>query len=199
MRAALILVALVTAGAAKADPQTENRLRDALRQATAQLRSLEDEKARLQASEAAQKSEIEALKAKLDAETRKARGPSPDVTRRLEEAAESNQKLTADLSQCQASSRQAAEAANTKEAEREQLQAKQAEQLTQATTRATACEEKNERIYKLSHELVQKCESMNFGESLAGIFEPLTGLRKAKLENLSQEYDDKLLEQKAHQ
>ena len=197
MRAALILVAVVTAGAAKADSQTENRLREALRQATAQLRSLEDEKARLQASEAAQKSELEALKAKLDAETRKARGPSPDVARRLEEAAESNQKLSADLAQCHAASRAAAEAANTKEAEREQLQAKQAEHLTQATTRAAACEEKNDRMYKLSHELVQKCESMSIGESLAGIFEPLTGLRKAKLENLSQEYEDKLLEQKS--
>src|SRR5215471_19568911 len=98
MRAMSILAVVVAAGAANAaDTQTENRLREALRQTTAQLRSLEDEKARLQASEAAQKSEIEALKAKLESETRKARGPSPDVARRIEEAAETNQKLTADL------------------------------------------------------------------------------------------------------
>ena len=200
MRAMSILAVVVAAGAANAaDTQTENRPREALRQTTAQLRSLEDEKARLQASEAAQKSEIESLKAQLEAETSKARGAPPDLKRRLEEAAESNQKLTADLAQCQESSRETAEAAKAKEEEREQLQTKQTEQLSQATTRVTVCEEKNERMFKLSHELVQKCESMSFGDSLAGIFEPLTGLRKAQLERLAQDYDDKLLEQKAHQ
>src|SRR5215813_13592367 len=101
MRAMSILAVVVAAGAANAaDSQTENRLREALRQTTAQLRTLEDEKARLQASEAAQKAEIEALKAKLETETRKVRGPSPDVARRLEVATEANQKLTGDLAQC---------------------------------------------------------------------------------------------------
>jgi len=101
------------------------------------------------------------------------------------------------LAQCQATSREAAQAGKAKEEEREQLQAKQTEQLSQATSRASACEEKNERMYKLSSELLEKCEKMSCGDSLIAIFEPLTGLRKTQLENLSQEYEDKLLDQKA--
>jgi hypothetical protein len=58
------------------------------------------------------------------------------------------------------------------------------------------CEEKNAWMYQLSHEVLEKCEKMSLGDTLMAPFEPLTGLRRAKLENLFQEYEDKLLEQK---
>ncbi len=182
-----------------ADSQTENRLREALRSTTSQLRALEEEKSRWQTTEAAQKNEIESLKAKLADESRKARAQiaSGETKRRLDELTEANQKLADNLAQCQASARESAEAVRAKDAEREQLAAQQTEQAKVATNRANSCEEKNSRMYQLSHELLEKCEKMSLGDTLMAPLEPFTGLRRTKLENLFQEYEDKLLEQKA--
>lgn len=202
MRASLLFTPFLAAAAvlapapARSTEANENRLREALRSASTQVTTLEDERARLQAADAVQKKEIEALKAQLAAASRKARAPapSPELALKLAEQTEANQKLAADLRQCQAATSDASEAARSKEAERAKLAA-QAGQLTQ---RATTCEGKNERIYKLTQEILRQCEKMGFADTLLAPLEPLTGLRRVKLENLSQEFQDRLLEQKVN-
>ena len=193
-----LTIALLASATATAESPTEARLRDALRTSTQQLRALEDERAHWQATEAAQKKEIESLKAELAAQNQKLRsqGASSEAKRQLAEQAEANQKLTESLTQCQTAARETEDANRSKDAQREQLAAKQAAQVTLATNRANACEEKNGRMYKLSHELVQRCEKWSLGDTLMSPFEPFTGLRRVKLENLSQEFEDKLLDEK---
>lgn len=201
MKASLLFTSFMAAAAlgpapARSAESNENRLREALRSASAQVATLEDERARLQAADAAQKKEIESLKTQLATASRKARAPapSPELTLKLAEQTEANQKLAADLRQCQAAASDASEAARSKEAERAKLAA-QAGQLTQ---RATACEGKNARIYQLTHEVLAQCEKMGFADTLLAPLEPLTGLRRVKLENLSQDFQDRLLEQKVN-
>jgi hypothetical protein len=183
---------------ASADSPTEARLRDALRTSTQQLRALEDERTHWQATDATQKKEIESLKAELAAQSQKlrAQGAWSEAKRQLAEQTEANQKLTESLTQCQTAARETEEVNRSKDAERQQLAAKQAAQVTLATNQAKACEEKNERMYELSRELLVRCEKVGVGDPLTGLLEPFTGLRKVKLENLSQEYEDKLMEQK---
>jgi chromosome segregation ATPase len=201
MRAILVLAFFAAATvdlkqAWAADSQTETRLREALRSTTSQLRALEEEKIRWQATEAAQKNEIESLKAKLAEEGRKARArsASEELSRRLQGQTETNQKLSDSLAQCQASTRESVEAIRTKDAEREQL----TEQVKVVNNRVTTCEQKNARMYQLSHEFLKKCEQMDLGENLIAPLEPFTGLRRTKFENIVQEYEDKLGEQKDH-
>lgn len=183
------------ATARSAESQGEARLREALRSATAQMRALEDERARWHATDTEQKKEIESLKAQLAAARSKARreqAPPPELTRRLEEQAEANQKLTATLAERQAAAREAAETARSKDEQSARLTA----QVSLLTDRAAACEEKNARLYQLTREFVQRFEKEGIGDALLGTLEPFLGLRRVQLENFSQDFQDKLLEQK---
>ena len=200
MRASLLFISFLASAAfapapARSAEVNENRLREALRSASAQVATLEDERARLQAADAAQKKEMESLKAQLAAASRKARAPSPspELALRLAEQTEANQKLTASLRQCEAASSDSSEAARSKETQRAQL----AGQVGHLTERATACEGKNAHIYRLTQEILVQCEKMGLADTLLAPLEPFTGLRRVKLENLSQDFQDRLLEQKA--
>src|SRR5215471_4581767 len=190
-----LAVAVLAPARARGESPTEARLRDALRTVTAQLRALEDERTRWQATDAAQKKEIESLKADLAEQDHKlrARSASSELKRQLAEETEANHKLNERLTQCQTAARETEEANRSKEAEREQRAAQQAAQVNLAVNRANACEQKNSQLYALSHELLERCEKLGFGEAL---LEPFTGLRRVKLENLYQEFEDKLVEQK---
>jgi chromosome segregation ATPase len=195
------LLAVCIAGAAlgpvparSAEAQIDTRMREALRSATSQLHALEEERVRWQATDAEQKKEIESLKAQLAAVRSKARREqtlSPELTRRLDEQAEANQKLTSSLTQCQAAVRDAAELASANDEQRAQLTA----QVSTLSRRATACEEKNARLYQLTHEFAERVEKEG-SDALLGAVEPLLGFKHVHMENLSQDFQDKILEQK---
>ncbi len=193
--ASLLLAVLASAQARSAESQSEARLREALRSTSSQLRTLEDERGRWQALEAEQKKEIESLKAQLAAERSKAhrqQAPSVELTRRLDEQTEANQKLSASLAECQTAARDAADAARAKEEQNTRLIAQVGSQIQ----RAASCEEKNARLYRLTREFVERFEKMGLGDTLLSTLEPFFGLRRVELENFSQDFQDKLLEQK---
>jgi len=196
--ASLLLALLAPAPARSAEPPSETRLREALRSTSTQLRTLEDERSRWQATEAEQKKEIETLKAQLAAERAKARrqqAPSAEVTKRLDEQTEANQKLSASLAECQTAARDAGDAVHAKEEQNARLIA----QVRFQVQRAASCEEKNARLYRLTKEFVDRFEKMGLGDSLLSTLEPFLGLRRVELENFSQDFQDKLLEQKVQQ
>ncbi len=181
---------------AKADAAVEARLRDALRAATAQVRALEDERAAGQAREASLKKELETLR--MQPKTAAACRPADrsdrelaDLRRRLAEQSESAEKLSQGLDQCQAAEREGAEAARRKEDERGRL----AGETAALHERLVVVEAKNERLYQLGKEIIEWLADMGVGAALAAR-EPFLGLRRVELENVAQNFEDMLLEQK---
>jgi predicted RNase H-like nuclease (RuvC/YqgF family) len=183
--------AALAPSAALPDAASEARLRDALRAATTQLRALEDEKGRWQASEAALQKEIEELRKKpppKEGTDRKA----AELQRKLSEQTDSASQLRASLDQCQAASREAADGARTLEAERSRL----ATEATLLQARLAAGDARNDRMYRVGKEILDWIDEMGPGEAYAAR-EPFLGLKRVELENIAQDYRDKLQEQKA--
>ena len=59
-------------------------------------------------------------------------------------------------------------------------------------------ERKNAELFKLGNEILTRYEKFGLGDALAAR-EPFTGLARVKLENLVQDYQDKIADQKVKQ
>ena len=196
--AALALVATFVslAPARAAESGTEARLRDALRAATAQLQALEEERARWQATDAAQKRKIEALEAKLAsapvrAPRRNDDGELAELRRQLAEQTEGRAKASESFGQCQGALREATEAARGKEDERARL----AGQLGPLNDRLSQCVGRNERMYAVARGIVDRYQKMSLAQLIRDR-EPILGFARVQLENLAQDDQDRLLEQR---
>jgi chromosome segregation ATPase len=188
--ACLLAMALAPA-VARPDAATEARLRDALRAATAKVQALEDEKARWQSSEAALQKEIGELRrrpAPKDPGDRKA----AELQRRLTEQAEGAARLQASLGQCQAAAKDAAEEARVAGQERTRLATEGA--VLQA--RLAAAEARNAGMYRVAREVLDWIDDLGPGTAYDAR-DPFLGLKRVELENVAQDYRDRLLEQKA--
>ena len=201
-RLALLSLLLVCGGAlpaAEAVDANEAKLRDALRNATLQLRSAETERATLQAASAALTDEKKMLEAKFETlrkETIAERAINDKTTMALkaDAAAQSAEiaKLKEALEKSEATGKQAAALATAKETDR----AKLAADLVVLQRKVEDREAKNLALFKTANEILTRYEKFSLGEALAAR-EPFVGATRAKLETLVQDYQDKLLEQRA--
>jgi hypothetical protein len=193
--AVLAAWAALQPSAASAETASEARLREALRTTTAQLRAAEDDRARLQASEAALKEEL--AKVKADAARRAAprvggreleelRAKTAETAQRLAEQAEGNRKLTDALAQCQAGNQDATRGKADAEGE-----------LRGVRERLAAAEATNARMYAVGKDVFDWLSRLGFGTALRAR-EPFLGLKRVELENAAQDYEDKLYEQRLH-
>src|SRR5204862_5373823 len=178
-------------GEARADAETD-RLRDALRSAIAQTRTLEDGRAALQAKIAEADKEKAALKAQIDAgkaEVKKLekeqRGAVEQFNQRLTERDES-------LDKWKAAYEEAANVARAKDAERAKFEG----EATAYKASTKSCLAKNGALMKVGRELLHCYQDVNFGDMLVAR-EPLVGEQRIRIQNLLQDYNDKLLDQKA--
>jgi chromosome segregation ATPase len=199
MRRALPFILFVLAlspRAGRAEAATEARLRDALRQATAQLRAAEDERAAVTEREAALKKELEQARtqAKAAAGSRSAEREVSDLKRQLAAETAASGKLSTSLAQCQAAARDGADAARAKDEER----ARATSDAAALRERLTAAEAKNERMYMVGKEVIEWLSQKGVGSALAAR-EPFLGLKRVELENAAQDYEDKLLGQRIGQ
>lgn len=199
--AAAVLVLLSAAAPAVADEATETRLREALRSATIQLRAAEDERTLLQAKLAA----AEAARQALDAQVKAAAGKLAAAEQQAVVQAEAAGRLDADLAeraaaldkargtigQCRGALDQAKEAGRATAEARRNVAAQRDDQ----TRRAEACEAKNVQLYRLGEDLLDAYAKVGLGEVIAR-GEPFLGLKRVELENLAQDYQDKLLDGK---
>lgn len=181
--------------AAAADAATENRLREALRSTTAQLRALEDERAGRGAAEASLKKELESLRAELAA-ARRAGAPRPsraeaDLKQRLAEQAEAASRSAASLSACEAKATTSSAAAAGAEGERARL----ASEVTALEGRLVESRARNARLYRVGKDLIDWLSRVGVGAALAAR-EPVLGLKRVELENAAQIFEDRLLDQK---
>ncbi|WP_404420316.1 phage major capsid protein [Nibricoccus sp. IMCC34717] len=179
--------------AQQANP-AETRLREALRDATAKLQAAQNEVASLQSSNtgllaerdtaAARASELEKQIGVLKAGSEKA---MKEIKTRATAQAEELEKTKAALKELQ----QKFEALTDTE---RKLRAEAAELTVRASSlegRLTDRESKNIRLYLLANEVLKRYEDHSLGKALLAK-EPFIGRMRVKLENLVQEYRDKI-------
>lgn len=178
---------------ARGDAATEGRLRDALRSAQTQLRALEDERSKWQQREGELQQALEAAKKEPPPAPKKAGASERAVSYlryRLAEEEEAVATLKASLGRCQSGSKEAADAARQGDAERGKLKA----EVMSLRERLAESEGKNAKMHALAKEILDWVESAG----ARGGSEPVLGLRRVELENIAQDYQDKLIERKAH-
>jgi len=176
--------------AAHADSDAD-RLREALRSTTAQLRQLEDERTALQAKVAGFDRERAAAKAQVDA----AKAEVREIRKEQREAVEEfNKRLTErdeTLEKWKAAYEQAATVARSKDAERAKFEGEA--NTYKASTKG--CVAKNGQLLKAGHELLQRYQEVTIGDMILGR-EPVVGLRRVEIQNTIQDTRDKMLDQK---
>ncbi len=196
----VLLLGLVQAQAQQKD-DPESRLRAALRTATVQLRQLEDQNATLQAKQSENERDTLALTQKAAAqeeELAKLRSDAKETQTALQQAKDQLQSVSAALDQeranfgkLQAAYQEAATMARTRDADATRFEAS----LVETRQRADNCQDKNDKLYKLGLEILGLYDKKGVFQSLASS-EPVTGIKRVELENLVQDYQDKLLDNK---
>jgi len=169
-----------------------DRLREALRSATAQVRQLEDQRAALQARVAAADREKAAAKAQVDA----AKAEVRQVEKQHREAVDEFNKRLAErdetLEKWKTAYEEAATVARTKDAERARFEGEA--NAYKASTKS--CLAKNDAMFKAGQELLQRYQSVTIGDIMVA-HEPMFGLRRVEIQNAIQDTKDKFLDQKA--
>ncbi len=193
-----LLLAAVVPALADNNSGGDDRLRSALRSATSQLRSMEDQNAQLQAKQAESDRALTDAKAKLDADEKELatlRQKSSDqekaIQSQTEQATTQLQAASDNLTKWQAAYKDAVEKAKARDTEARMFETS----LGDMRKRATTCEAKSAKLYDLGLEILDLYQKKGVFESLAG-GEPVTGLKRAELENIAQGYGDKLYENK---
>lgn len=195
MKKHLLLVGLLStalSSAALGDDSEIDRLREALRSTSEQMHGLEDQRVALQSQLAASNQERDRLKG--DVAAAKARIKAVEKAHR-EAVAEFNQRLEERnkvLEKWKAAYEEAATVARDKDAERAKFEA----QATAFKASTKTCAERNVKLVAIGRELVERLKNVHFGDILAAQ-EPLFGLKRVEVQNLLQDYQDKILEQKA--
>lgn len=185
--------------AADPGPTVESRLRDTLRTTMAQLQSAENDRVAAQAAKAdleqKNKDLAEQLKAILQQETAdKAAAEKAQAALKAQLAKEAGEaaKLKETLAQTEVARTQAETALHAAG----ETGAKLTLDIRAAQSRADDLFRKNQNLYRLGLEILQRYEKFTLGEALAAK-EPFIGSRRARLETEAQDYSDKLREQKS--
>jgi chromosome segregation ATPase len=177
---------------AQSHAQSEvDRLREALRNATVQLRSLEDQRAVMQAKQAETERERDRLRRQNEA----LRAQVKDAEQAYRQAVkEFNERLTErddTLEKWKSAYSEAATVARAKDAERAKFESESA--ALKASNKS--CEAKNAQLFKAGSELLTRYETMNPMEALM-VHEPLFGIKRVEHQNVVQDFRDKILDQK---
>lgn len=191
------LVGVFSPAAAQQRDEAEARLRAQLRSTTVQLRQLEDQHGALQAKQAEAERDKQALTQQLAAseqELAELREKLKSGEQALQQSSGRLQSTSAalvaeraNLAKSQAAYQQAAEAARSRDAEAKRLDAA----LAEMRKRVLTAETKNAELYRLGTELLQLYDKKGVLETL-GSKEPFTRLKRVELENLMQDYKDRL-------
>jgi chromosome segregation ATPase len=186
----IIALAVVLSTNARAQSEPD-RLREALRTTTGQLRQLEDQRAALQARATAAEQERdrlrkqnETLRAQVKEAEQSYRQAVKDFNERIAERDEALEKWKSAYAE-------AATVARTKDAERTKFEGEAAA----LKTSNKACQAKNTRLVKVGNEIVTQYEAMNPFEKLLD-HDPVFGTKRVEHQNAAQDFRDKILDQK---
>jgi chromosome segregation ATPase len=205
----IILLSLLFSRAGRADDTaqatTEARLRDALRNTMQQLQDAQGQVATLQAAQAQSEKDNADLKAKIDALnaqittlTQQSADDKAASDKALADLKSKNDDLNAQIvklndaiASWEKDDKQYVQLAKDKEAARAQL----AVQAILLQRTIDDRETKNLQLYLLANEILTRYEKYGLGEALEAK-EPFTGLTRVKLQELVQDYQDKISDQR---
>jgi hypothetical protein len=188
---ALVLAAVLPAPLARAQSETD-RLREALRAATVQMRTLEDQRAALQARVTEAERQRQMLQAELDAARAQVKAADDIQNKAIEEFNARIAERDQTLDKWKTAYEQAADVARAKDAERAKFEAEAAT----FKGRATSCEAKNAQLLKTGKEIVEGYRDLTLLDH-AAIREPMFGLARVAHQNCVQDYLNKMLDQDA--
>jgi uncharacterized coiled-coil protein SlyX len=175
----------------------EERLRGQLRSTMLQLRDAQNQAATLQSAQAEDEKQTKALSDRVDELTKQAASDKDAATKTI---ADLNAKVTDQttlinqmkdaLDKWKEAYNKAVEVATTKEAQRAKFES----QAILLQRRVENDENKNLALYQLGKEVLNRYEKFGLGTAITSR-EPFVGITKVKLENLVQDYSDKLMDQ----
>jgi chromosome segregation ATPase len=187
----LFTVACVLAANASAD---DARLKETVRTLTLRLRSAETERNNLLSDKAQLEQEKKTLTAKVETLTKQAAADKEKLDSLTAKASDQEKELLQtkeSLGKWKAAYEQIAAGAQKSEAERSKL----AQESIALKRKLEDLERKNLALFKVGNEILTRYEKFGLGEALAAR-EPFTGVTRAKLESLVQDYHDKLADQR---
>jgi len=176
---AVVAMASVLMTLPAAAQSMEDKLREELRATVTQLRQLQDDQAALQAQKVATEQERDALKAQLAAATAqlahmpRSSGISPALGAELAKYKDAYTQAVGNAQQAQNS--------------RDKLQA----DLASAQYSLSVCETRNTQLVDVGNEILASYESFDLGDAL-GANEPFIAIKRVELENLAQDFGDRL-------
>jgi chromosome segregation ATPase len=186
---------------AQADDTPEDRLRAALRQSVTEMRAAQDQAAQAQSQLTQAQTDLAATRTQLDAANAKlaelnGRGTAkPEQLKalqtRLDAAQQQNAALQQGLSRYQGAVQQAQSIARLKDAESRQAQSG----LASNTKALDSCKAANKKLIDVSEQVLHLYQDRSFLWVLRKSYEPLIGASKVDLENIVQDYDDKIRDQ----
>lgn len=186
-----VFTCFIAAGFARAaDDDPAARARAALRQATQRIRELEDQNATLQAKQAEADRARQELSDKLAADEKQLadlhkQGDADKATLQQTNAQLSSQR--ASNAKLQSTYEETSNNLKTRDADAKRLDT----MLGQARQRIDACETKNDALYKTAEEVLDLYDKRDLWDAVASS-EPVTKLKRVEIENLMQDYEDKL-------
>jgi predicted nucleic acid-binding Zn-ribbon protein len=200
MRRAAALLTLLLPTAAIADDETDH-LRDALRHVTIDLRAAQDAQTTLQASLDEANKQKTLLQQQVAALTAKAAAtpaapiapvvPPAELQQlraQVAAARSQNAALRGGLQKWQGAYQQAATIAQQKDLEARNLTGTGKAQAQQLAT----CRAENVKLTGVANDILHLYKSQGFRSILIGSYEPLIGFDQVKLENIVQDYEDKI-------
>lgn len=202
----MLLASAILPGFAQAPPGAEDKLREALKGVTLQLRTAQSEAATANAEKAAADAKNTELTAQVEKMSKQLAALSREKSEAMEAAAKQKEnlegKLTASqeelgkfqksLDKWKAAHIQISDLAKKKEAARAAFAATNAA----LERRVADLRTRNAALFATANEILDRYRKYSLGEAIAAR-EPFTGLTKVKLQNQLQEYGDKLLDQTA--
>jgi chromosome segregation ATPase len=154
-------------------------LRDQLRSTLNELHQLQDQQAALQTQKTAAELERDALKVQLAA-----------AKAQLSHAGRNNGQiaaLEAQLAREKDSIVEATGAAQQAQSDHDKL----ATGFADAQKKLGVCEDKNASLFKLGNDILDAYQSFDLGDAI-GANEPFIGIKRVQLENMAQDFDDRL-------
>lgn len=201
----MAVLAATLATAAHAQQTNEDRLREALKRQMTDLRAAQDGLAVAQAQvndltkqKDALQQQLDAAKAQLAAKpAAQAAAPADDAELKKAQderdaARKDNAELQAALAKWQSAYKDAAALAQTKDAEAKRLDAG----LKATTAKFDACKQANTKLISTAQTILHLYETQDFRSLLIKSYEPVLGLKRVELENMVQDYEDKILDAK---
>ena len=116
---------------------------------------------------------------------------SPSFVRTSWRCRPDNAALLQALKQWQAAYQEAADVARAKEGERRTLEG----QVAQVSQTLSLCEAKNDKLLTVANDILDLYQSQDFISVWKGSYEPILGLRRVELQNIVQDYQDRILDQ----